>query len=290
MDAKKNQMNIPRADALTAAWAATALLMLSGCSQQESSSPKGRDPVPTHSMYMHLFAEAHGDIQSARVIAVLTRDSDSLAHKGWFGENAAYPEHDFILEGGDVMQGCLAGSCQPLAAHRFINSVSIGGYETHFPVVTNTDYTVMLNRPVAVSANANSVQIPSYFTLATPHVHQVFGPGDEILISWHPIGLENMVRVNASIGCMSPGDGLLTFGSAGTGQLMRTFPQHQGSVAIPIDELVSKASQSRPQTQIAECLIRLGVAHERSGTVDPAFRGGEAIGRIWVGTQITYRQ
>lgn len=288
-----DKKNTPRARALARAWTATTLLMLFGCSQQEhSSGANGNEPVPTRSMYMHLFAETRSSSE-ARVIAVLTRDGDSLADKGAFDEVPSYPEHDFILDGGDAMQGCLAASCQPLEVDRLVApySASVGGYRAFFPVSANTDYTVMLNRPAAVSANATRAQIPSYFALTTPSVHQLFGPGEQIPIAWQPVGLENKVRVNARIVCTTAGGGPGTFGSAGSGRLIRTFPQHQGSVSISIDELVSiaRASQSG-LPPIGECRIFLGVAHERSGTVDPAFRGGESIGRYWVGTEIAYRQ
>jgi hypothetical protein len=182
----------------------------------------------------------------------------------------------YALDGGDTLRACLGAQCVQLSPDRNALLGNIESYSGLLPFAADTPYVVSFSRPAATSAINTTVTLAPAINITEPAYLRQFTDGQSIRLSWWPIGASENIAIEKITFCRSTNSESIedpTSTSADAG--------HDGHEDYSIDELVAFAkvvSPTWPANSILDCYFNFNVTQERSGTVDPNFRGGEVIG------------
>lgn len=232
-------------------------LVLQACSDPTSSSTGGPDGgiVPTGQMMFDLKAESKDS--SSSVVRANLNDGKALG--------AVYR-----LDGGDFFRACVSGVCRPMADNDSLDSPD---YIARFTFQPGVEYVVSFNRQEGQNAPDSRVTLPPAFTLVTPVDRQQVTDGQTVIFEWTPTGAPARVSLNYAISCASAAGTTVSSGDLGTDS------NSDGREFIRIDPIINdtRSSATGPFTK---CDIDLKVSHELRGRIDPAFRGGTAVGIV----------
>ena len=132
----------------------------------------------------------------------------------------------------------------------------------------------IFNRQEAQNAPDSRVALPQSFTIVTPANHQQVTDGDTVVVSWMPTGAPAKVDLIYSADCAFP-SGPHSF-SSGT---LSDDSNADGQESVSIDDIVNFVRSSSTAT-ITRCSIDVSVRHQHTGSVDPAFDRGIALGIV----------
>lgn len=266
-------MNAARA-ALVFALAVLASINLQGCTSKSSSTGGvGGGPAPTQQMRLNVRIEAK-DAGTAHVSAQLTDSRSFGAH--------------YRLDGGDYLRACVNAQCRTLRDDFDIADILFpffpDGYSNGLGFYPDTDYVVSFHRPDATDAPDTRVSLPQSFDIVYPVANQEVTDGDAVWIEWLPIGQGERIDVDTRTECDHI-DGLETTDRASIGY----DGDGDGRELLDIDAVI-RDTLDHPisPTRVHRCHITVEVSHERRGTLDPAFDGGDIVGIVSRKVRLTY--
>jgi hypothetical protein len=239
---------------LTAALIAT----LQACGGPKSSSTSGPTggPMPTNRMSMTLSVESSEP--GLAVVRANLNDGRALATS-------------YRLDGGDFLEACVIGQCRSMADN---DSVFEPDYIARLGFQPGVDYVVSFDRRKAQDAPNSRVTLPPDFTIVTPVNHQQVTDGDNVAVSWSPTGAPASVYLLYDADCtFMTGPHGFSFGS------LNVDANRDGQESFSIDPIVSFA-RTGATSPLIRCSIDVTVRHELPGSLDPAFRGGSAVGIV----------
>src|SRR5262245_42034450 len=249
------------------AWLALCIGVAVGACTPTSSStgePNG-GPVPTARMRMHLVVESR---ELSRTVVSAYLDNGVL-----FGQQ-------YRLDGGDYLRACVSGECKNLRDD--FNAIDVlfpfypSGYNNSFTFLSDSDYVVAFNRPAGGNAPNSKVSLPPAFDIVSPVTNLQVTDGDVVWVEWLPIGSGERISVDSDADCFHA-DGTRSDSSGPHGY----DADRDGREVLNVDDVVRSArTPSIALAPIDRCDIDIVVKHERRGTVDPAFDGGESIGLV----------
>jgi hypothetical protein len=233
-----------------------ALTLLQACGDPKSSSTSGPDggPVPTSSMIIDLRVES--DESGIAVVRANLNDGRALGKS-------------YRLDGGDFFRACVNGVCRSMADN---DSLTSPDYIARFNYQSGVDFVVAFNRQQDRNAPDSRVALPALFTIVTPANHQQVTDGETVVVSWTPTGAPARASLSYDADCPQA-SGSHVF-SSGT---LSTDSNSDGRESVRIDDLLASV-RSGATSAIARCSIDVTVSHELQGRIDPAFRGGMALG------------
>ena len=238
---------------------AALLTLLSACGgAPKSSSTSGADggPMPTSRMTLNL------TVESSEPNAVVVRAN--------INDGKLFPT-SYRLDGGDSLSACFVGVCRAMVDN---DSIYTPDYVARFGYQPGVDYLVSLTRLNAENAPFSLVTLPPAFTIVTPANHQQVTDGDTVMVSWMPTGAPAKVDLIYSADCAFP-SGPHSF-SSGT---LSEDSNADGQESVRIDDIVNFVRSSSTAT-ITRCSIDVTVRHQLTGSVDPAFDHGIALGIV----------
>jgi len=238
---------------------AALLTLLSACGgAPKSSSTSGADggPMPTSRMTLYL------TVESSEPNAVVVRANIN---------DGKLFSTSYRLDGGDSLSACFVGVCRPMLDN---DSIYTPDYVARFGYQPGVDYLVSLTRLNAENAPFSLVTLPPAFTIVTPANHQQVTDGDTVVVSWMPTGAPAKVDLIYSADCAFP-SGPHSF-SSGT---LSDDSNADGQESVSIDDIVNFVRSSSMAT-ITRCSIDVSVRHQHTGSVDPAFDHGIALGIV----------
>ncbi|HET9863452.1 MAG TPA: hypothetical protein VFP37_08415 [Steroidobacteraceae bacterium] len=237
---------------------AVTFLLLQGCGGPKSSSTSGPTggPMPTNRMSMDLTVESSEP--GSAVVRANLNDGHTLATS-------------YRLDGGDFLEACVIGQCRSMADN---DSVFEPDYIARLNFQPGVDYVVKFDRRKAQDAPNTRVSLPPAFTIVTPANRQQVTDGDVVTVSWAPTGAPADVYLLYEADCtFMTGPHGFSFGSLGVDS------DRDGQQTVDIDRITSFA-RSNATSPMTRCDIEVTVRHELRGSVDPAFRGGSAVGIV----------
>jgi len=238
---------------------AALLTLLSACGgAPKSSSTSGADggPMPTSRMTLYL------TVESSEPNAVVVRAN--------INDGKLFPT-SYQLDGGDSLLACFVGVCRAMENN---DSIFKPDYIARFGYQPGVDYLVSFSRLYAQNAPFSQVTLPPAFTVVTPANHQQVTDGDTVVVSWMPTGAPAKVDLIYSADCAFP-SGPHSF-SSGT---LSEDSNADGRESVDIDPIVNFVRSSSTST-ITRCSIDVTVRHQLTGSVDPAFDHGIALGIV----------
>ena len=248
-------------------WIALCIgVAVSACTPTSSSTgePNG-GPVPTARMRMHVVVESR---EPSRAVLSAYLDNGVL-----FGQQ-------YRLDGGDYLRACVSGECKNLRDDFGVIDVLFpfypSGYSNSFTFLSDVDYVVAFNRPAGGNAPNTRVSLPPGFDIVSPVANLQVTDGDTVWVEWLPIGLGERIDVDSDADCIHV-DGMRSDSNGPH----RYDPDRDGRELLYIDDIVHEARVSPiALAPIDRCDIDIVVKHERRGSVDPAFDGGEIVGIV----------
>jgi len=235
------------------------LTLLSACGgAPKSSSTSGADggPMPTSRMTLYL------TVESSEPNAVVVRAN--------INDGKLFPT-SYQLDGGDSLLACFVGVCRAMENN---DSIFKPDYIARFGYQPGVDYLVSFSRLYAQNAPFSQVTLPPAFGIVTPANHQQVTDGDTVVVSWMPTGAPAKVDLIYSADCAFP-SGPHSF-SSGT---LSDDSNADGQESVSIDDIVNFVRSSSTAT-ITRCSIDVSVRHQHTGSVDPAFDHGIALGIV----------
>jgi hypothetical protein len=177
----------------------------------------------------------------------------------------------YQLDGGDSLLACFVGVCRTMENN---DSIFKPDYIARFGYQPGVDYLVSFSRLYSQNAPFSLVSLPPAFTIVTPANHQQVTDGETVVVSWMPTGAPAKVDLIYNADCTFP-SGPHSF-SSGT---LSEDSNADGQESVSIDDIVNFVRSSNTST-ITRCSIDVTVRHQRTGSVDPAFDHGIAVGIV----------
>lgn len=254
--------------------ALAALLELSGCTSQSSSTGGvGGGPVPTQQMHLDVRIEAKDS--STAVVSARLSDGRALGTQ-------------YRLDGGDYLRACINAQCRNLRDGFDIADVLFpffpDGYSNGLGFYSDTDYVVSFYRPEGDDAPNTRVTLPPAFDIVYPAANQEVTDGDAVWVEWLPIGRGERIDVDTHTECDHI-DGLETTDRKSIGY----DGDGDGRELLDIDAVI-RDTLDHPisPTRVHRCQITVQVSHERRGTIDAVFDGGEIKGIVSRKVRLVY--
>jgi len=234
-----------------------SISLLTSCGDPKSSSTSGPNggAVPTSQMTIDL--------------KVVSKDSGTAVVRANLNDGKALGS-SYRLDGGDFFRACINGVCHSMADNDSLDSPD---YIARFTFQPGVDYVISFNRQEGQNAPDSRVILPAAFTLVTPANHQQVTDGQTVIFEWSPTGAPARVSLAYQITCTAGAGTTVSSGNLGTDT------NADGREAVRIDPIINDI-RSGATGVISKCEIEVNVSHELRGNIDPAFRGGTAVGIV----------
>jgi hypothetical protein len=250
---------------------AAVCLAFTACGGKSSTTGNQGGPILTSSMHMDLSVKAW--------------TSDNVDVHVILNEHGG-ADNKIELDGGDYLSFCVATQCTTLRPLRAMFG-TITGYASAVPVTSSGPYVLSLYRASGVgNATGTQVSIPTAFQVVSPVLDQQFSDGENVVLAWTPVSTVDATTIDTDVDCTYVNGNSLPSTPAPV-----TDTGYTGTLSFLVEDLIAYArTPPAPMlpSSIDRCSLNFWFKQQRTGTVDPAFAGGSAVGEFDAHTQASY--